>query len=444
MTPHHAHSHYPAQTTEKYSIIWYVILLAAVVFVFCINHFSMDGVNVQWTTFRRNSNELEERRIALKNSIHSLKKVNDAIAIGWEPQGKDFETSIELLRLIKEIEQHLFLQSGSKMTATASSVIRPPTLNHLLRNQNIKVESKSANGGDKIVQLMNSAIHSSVPRLMQLKVDLLALPSREILRHPKSSEMASSLVQVDLSVLDVTRIIEEAATLFTTEQMSTNALPRSKNQSKYKVQIGAAGDSSLLDNWINIDVLGGRAIRTKDDEKPIEIAMNVASTPLPFDENSCETFYLAHVLEHLEFPDQTFYLLSEIFRTLDVGGVVRIIVPDADKWMHEYLKDKTGKQTSFWQTARNVWTDWNWDDEPILPLVLAYLGALDNNMETPNPHRAGYDVTLLTKVLQNAGFQKVNVSTYKKIDDISEAASAYWIDEKGEKKYYSLFIEATK
>jgi len=42
---------------------------------------------------------------------------------------------------------------------------------------------------------------------------------------------------------------------------------------------------------------------------------------------------MAHMLEHLEFPKQTFFLLNEIYRVLKQGTTVRIVVPDVAKWM---------------------------------------------------------------------------------------------------------------
>ena len=42
---------------------------------------------------------------------------------------------------------------------------------------------------------------------------------------------------------------------------------------------------------------------------------------------------MAHMLEHLEFPKQTFFLLNAIYRVLKQGTTVRIVVPDVAKWM---------------------------------------------------------------------------------------------------------------
>lgn len=66
---------------------------------------------------------------------------------------------------------------------------------------------------------------------------------------------------------------------------------------------------------------------------------NLASLhPLPLKSGSIELFYSSHCFEHL--PD-TFHphLLSEMYRTLKPGGIVRITTPDFDKGF-EALKEK--------------------------------------------------------------------------------------------------------
>ena len=270
--------------------------------------------------------------------------------------------------------------------------------------------------------------------------------------------MVSSLLQADLQILAVARFVEETAAEFASEQYASLDIPPSTSSPSgdhddrnLKIQLGAAGDSSLTDGWINIDIMGGRAVRTKDDAQPLEMSLNVATTALPFQDECCTAVFMAHMLEHLEFPDQTFFLLHEIHRVLRSGQTVRIVVPDSAKWMRAYQEDPTGEKTSFWKAARREWTDWNWDDEPLLPLILAYIGALDNTMESPNPHRAGFDWILMKDVLEKVGFVNVVKSRFNesqheslRVDEISEAASTYWTNEKGEREFFSLFVEATK
>ena len=120
-------------------------------------------------------------------------------------------------------------------------------------------------------------------------------------------------------------------------------------------------------------------------------------------------------------------------------------------YLHAYVQDPSGESSAFWKAARKEWVDWNWGNEPLLPLVLSYLGALDNSLAAPNPHRAGFDAALLTDVLRQVGFAQVSVSTYMqsheqllRVDNVSDAASTFYMDSEGNKQYFSLFVDAIK
>ena len=58
--------------------------------------------------------------------------------------------------------------------------------------------------------------------------------------------------------------------------------------------------------------------------------------PLPFATGSFRAVYAAHVLEHLE-PAEGRRLVAEVFRLLEPGGVVRIVVPDLEGIARAYL-----------------------------------------------------------------------------------------------------------
>lgn len=57
----------------------------------------------------------------------------------------------------------------------------------------------------------------------------------------------------------------------------------------------------------------------------------------PFPDASFEAVYSSHVLEHFN-RQQGAFLLSESFRVLAKGGVLRIVVPDLEGSVREYLR----------------------------------------------------------------------------------------------------------
>src|SRR5262245_18814999 len=94
------------------------------------------------------------------------------------------------------------------------------------------------------------------------------------------------------------------------------ALNLPAGEKSFKLHVGCGG--SRLDGWINVDY------------PPADLAIDL-SWPLPFDDNSVTYAYLAHVLEHLDYPAEAGALLEEIHRVLTPGGVLRVVVPDIGK-----------------------------------------------------------------------------------------------------------------
>jgi len=55
----------------------------------------------------------------------------------------------------------------------------------------------------------------------------------------------------------------------------------------------------------------------------------------PYPDSWFDAVYCSHLLEHL-YPEQARFCLSEIYRVLKTGGIVRISVPDLDRIVSHY------------------------------------------------------------------------------------------------------------
>ena len=88
-----------------------------------------------------------------------------------------------------------------------------------------------------------------------------------------------------------------------------------------KVHVGCGGHE--LAGWINVD------------NHPAPLAINL-DWGLPLPTGSARYVFVAHLLEHLFHPAQSSRLLAEIRRVLAPGGVVRIVVPDIEKYLRAY------------------------------------------------------------------------------------------------------------
>jgi len=83
-----------------------------------------------------------------------------------------------------------------------------------------------------------------------------------------------------------------------------------------------------LDNYINIDTLSDKA-----DMKYNFIKLDI------FNKEVIDEIYISHALEHFK-RREIIHLILEWNRILKIDGVLRIAVPDFEKVVKQYLKNK--------------------------------------------------------------------------------------------------------
>ncbi len=77
----------------------------------------------------------------------------------------------------------------------------------------------------------------------------------------------------------------------------------------------------------------------------IDLTMDIRRR-LPISNNRLRGIYCEHLIEHLPF-DMVTFCLSEWRRVLRPGGVVRIIVPDAELYLQTYCRIRIGNDVRF-------------------------------------------------------------------------------------------------
>lgn len=70
-----------------------------------------------------------------------------------------------------------------------------------------------------------------------------------------------------------------------------------------------------------------------------DIFIHDVRKPLPFPDNAFSAIYASHLLEHL-YLEEGKRLLKECFRVLKPGGVLRMVVPDLQAIVLEYMGEK--------------------------------------------------------------------------------------------------------
>ena len=91
-----------------------------------------------------------------------------------------------------------------------------------------------------------------------------------------------------------------------------------------KLQIGA-GEKNLLEGWLNTDLL------CKNDN----VGYLDVGEKFPFKKDTFDFIYSEHIFEHLTFAQAT-NMLSECFRTLKSGGVIRMATPNLNFLINLY------------------------------------------------------------------------------------------------------------
>ena len=95
-----------------------------------------------------------------------------------------------------------------------------------------------------------------------------------------------------------------------------------------KLELGCG--SFQREGWIGIDIAG----------KP-DLYLDLRRG-LPFPDNSVDEIHSAHVFEHLEYPSELKFILSECYRVLKPGGTISFSVPNMRPYLEAYCADNIG------------------------------------------------------------------------------------------------------
>lgn len=186
---------------------------------------------------------------------------------------------------------------------------------------------------------------------------------------------------------------------------------RRQSASDLKINVGAG--PFRHEGWLNVDC---RLSFGKDD-----VVCDLRRRwPLP--EGSAKYIFSEHVFEHFAYPDQIGHVLRECYRILQPGGVLRIIVPDAERYLRAYATD----------------------DETFLRQVsngsVSKIAVVNVMMRENGFHRYAYDYPELKEILTRAGFVNVNLSSLR----ASRHPELNLDLDDGQREHVSLYVEAVK
>lgn len=105
---------------------------------------------------------------------------------------------------------------------------------------------------------------------------------------------------------------------------SRGASRRWRGQTGLLVNLGVGGSGKP--GWVNVDIFPAPGVNCLYD----------CRKHLPFANNAVRGIFCEHFVEHLDYSEELPHFLSECRRVLQPGGVLRIIVPDAGRYLRAY------------------------------------------------------------------------------------------------------------
>jgi SAM-dependent methyltransferase len=127
--------------------------------------------------------------------------------------------------------------------------------------------------------------------------------------------------------------------------------------------------------------------------------------PLPYKDSSIAAVYSSHMLEHLYRVDAE-RVLTEVYRVLEPGGVVRLVVPDVRAIVERYIRALGNARAADAKPAADVLNEQLlFRDRAPARGSLPY--RLYRSLVDFHSHKWMYDADSLAALMSNAGFTQV-------------------------------------
>lgn len=198
------------------------------------------------------------------------------------------------------------------------------------------------------------------------------------------------------------------------------------DSSEIKVNIGCG--LSGISGWQNLDnsptiwmsriPFVNRLLKTP--AWPRDVRRYDVRKGLPYANDSVRYVYSSHAFEHFTGAE-SLAIAKDCFRVLVLGGIMRVVVPDLALIVREYLTDPSPQAAQTFLSR------------------LSLNHSLQDFLHPGSNHSQMFDAKSLVHLLREAGFLRVEVSSYRKsaIPEIDQL-------ELEVRRKESLYVEAVK
>jgi predicted SAM-dependent methyltransferase len=196
----------------------------------------------------------------------------------------------------------------------------------------------------------------------------------------------------------------------------------------------------VVDGWLNVDyALGARVskipvIRELAQKTGIfhttwdkRIFLTNLTKDFPWEDNSIETIYSSHTLEHFTRA-QGQHFLRECFRVLQPGGTIRIVIPDLAHIVNSYQKKEILAE-NFLDELHVLYENGTQSKSNFKRKLAPFIHF---------PHKCMYDTEALIRTFKDVGFSAESRSAFESaIRDIK-------VIEKGNRTRHAVIVEGMK
>jgi predicted SAM-dependent methyltransferase len=179
--------------------------------------------------------------------------------------------------------------------------------------------------------------------------------------------------------------------------------------------VNVACGPQILDGFVNIELVG----------PPPRVRWD-CRTGVPIADEGAAGIRVEHFLEHIEPREHLPVFLRDCRRALEPGGVLRIIVPDAERYLHAYCQPGL-------DALRAMAVPIPFPDD--LP---TRMDVINHVFHSWHEHRWAYDFETLSHRLRAAGFTEVARAAF------GRSALPALAQDRPHHAPYSLYVEAVK
>ncbi len=203
--------------------------------------------------------------------------------------------------------------------------------------------------------------------------------------------------------------------------LSSRTRRRYRGKRDLLVNVGAGSNGKP--GWVNIDIVKAPGINCLYD----------CRKKLPLPDDSVKGIFCEHFFEHLDYTEEVPVFLSECHRVLKAGGIVRVIVPDVEKYLRAYCEEG-------WETLVKLrpLREGKTDRWLLKPRYRTKMELLNVVFRQGWEHKYAYDYQTLEFLLHRYGFSFVQQQRFG--ESLMKELCIDWPDRASE----SLYVDASK